>query len=378
MLPARYNRVLVPFQCCQTGALILNPPRTFVEPFFLRQRTTERVIGLVGRPACYDQKRTHSLETGRRRVCNVYRYGRAGTTDWSWHLSRTPRSRSSHSCTLMTYSISQARRGHRDSSISIIPSFISASPDHAHPISSLHKSHDLAWSYTQSPNLVDYSTDQSTCMTGTRENQLNPSITIQTPEFPSFLYQQAQYHPTSFSSDWPMYQNSQNHFAGLNPGYQNQAHAIRSGHKRQASDSTIASNGPDSPYTQTTSFPYIVNSDRSPAPAYFLGDDSVATYSKPRGMEGYQSFPVGYMPSQLSHTPVAHSALKDMAIDHHGSAADDVPDFTSSRRSVSTHGRSSPSTPRNGNGEESGDRAFKVPANGESTHNPSFPFKNNC
>ena len=182
-------------------------------------------------------------------------------------------------------------------------------------------------------------------------------------------YTQPSNSNTSSFQDWSMYQNN---FGTAQPAFQHSnAYAVHRGHKRQASDSTIQSNGPDSPYNQqSTSFPYVVNNDRSPTAINYFGDDG--SFSKPRSADNYQAFPVGYMPSQLSHTPAAHAAFRNMSVEQHQST-DDVPDFASSRHSTSTHGRNTPTTPRTGNGEESDDGAFKVPANGESRNPRRMP-----
>lgn len=159
--------------------------------------------------------------------------------------------------------------------------------------------------------------------------------------------------------DWQMYQGQHggvgaallaSQFPAISREYR--------GHARQASDSTIASAGPDSPYTNFASYPYIANTDRSPTSATYPTEDTSANFAKSSGLENFNQFPVGYMPSQLSHTPAAHMAMKNMAIDHHNTA-DEVPEYASSRRSESSHGRNSPSTPHTG--DESDDRTFKHP-----------------
>jgi len=193
-----------------------------------------------------------------------------------------------------------------------------------------------------------------------------PSIRIENTDYP---FSHPVYYDQSLYSQqqWPMYQNpSHNNSGTASQAFHTGSNAFNRGHKRQASDSTIASNGPDSPYTQTTSYPFIVGNDRSPTSAggYYTEDASSNYSTKPRSQEQYQQFSVGYMPSQLSHTPAAYSTLRDLAMDHHTST-EDVPDFASSRRSVSTHGRNTPTTPRTAPADDSDDRVFKIPSNGE-------------
>jgi len=200
-----------------------------------------------------------------------------------------------------------------------------------------------------------------------------PDIRIENSDYP--LSQPAYYSQPSDSNNnifsfqnRPMYQNN---YGTAQPAFQNSnAYAVHRGHKRQASDSTIHSNGPDSPYTQqSTSFPYIVNNDTSPTASAYFGDDG--SFSKPRSAQNFNAFPVGYMPSQLSHTPATHAVFRNMSLEQ-GQSVDDVPDFTSSRHSTSTHGRNTPTTPRTGNGDED-DTAFKVPANGDARNPRRMP-----
>ena len=174
------------------------------------------------------------------------------------------------------------------------------------------------------------------------------------------------------------------------PGYMQR----RRSHQRTPSASTVGSNGPASPFAQTTSYPMIANPDRSPTspshlesaqPAY--ADESSGHFSKalptPTQTPTEMSFlgadsQMGYMPSQAAHTPAAHLAMKDFAIDHHNST-DDAPDFThSSRQSVSSYGRDSPSTPHTVFGEEMDDRTFKVPSNGETPTDSDDEMMDDC
>lgn len=200
----------------------------------------------------------------------------------------------------------------------------------------------------------------------------NPAIRVQ--EATDYLYNQplyqdqSLYEPYEHQQDWGMYHsqgysnNNNNNNYGLNTGW---ARRDR-GHQRQASDSTIGSTGPDSPFNQTTAYPFIANNDASPTSATLHSDDGSLSFSKTSRNDSLQATPVRYLPSQLSHTSAAHFAMKNMAIDHHNST-DGSPELasSSSRRSVSSHGRSSPSTPRRSNTDEADDKAFKLPPNGE-------------
>ncbi|KAI5210014.1 hypothetical protein E4T39_00393 [Aureobasidium subglaciale] len=145
----------------------------------------------------------------------------------------------------------------------------------------------------------------------------------------------------------------QNHTAGLLRKGQGQ------GHQRNASESTVNSTGPSSPFMQTSNFPFIANADQSPTTSYFGDNDQ--TFNN-----------VGYAPSKLSHTPAAHLAMQNMAIDQHNSTYnEDIPDFAhSSRHSVSSKGQNSPSTPQprsSSDHEDTEERPplFKMPTNGE-------------
>jgi hypothetical protein len=151
------------------------------------------------------------------------------------------------------------------------------------------------------------------------------------------------------TSDWHMFP-VQNHTAGL----------LRKGegHHRNVSESTVNSTGPSSPFMQGSTYPYIANADQSPTTSYF--SDNEQTYNN-----------VGYAPSKLSHTPAAHLAMQNMAIDQHNSTYnEDIPDFAhSSRHSVSSKAPDSPSTPqpRSSSDHDNEDRPalYKMPTNGE-------------
>ncbi|PSK54762.1 Zinc finger protein rsv2 [Elsinoe australis] len=207
-------------------------------------------------------------------------------------------------------------------------------------------------------------------MNGHQQNDQYPSIRIQTPNnlFSQPLYQDQAYyqyqHPAHYSpQDWQMYQSPQQHF---NTQYNfNSAAPSQSKHSRQPSDSSIASTTPSTPYTRQTPFTFVANTDQSPSTA------SYSDWSKGKFAD-YQA--QTYTPSQLSHTSVAHSAMKDMAMDHHNSGIglDEVPELFSSRQSNSSHGRNTPNTPRTS--DESDDRTSKMSGNG---NNKPLPFVSN-
>jgi len=208
----------------------------------------------------------------------------------------------------------------------------------------------------------------------------NPNIRIQqstpTPNYDSSFDTNPSYFSSDFQipQEWQMYQGHNSFGGGVqalhNTGYQSKHH------QRTASESTVGSLGPASPYTQNATYPSIANTDRSPSSAAHYdsaqyGDDSSTGFPKslptpsqtPTSDTFHNSNSMGYLPSQLSHTPAAHVAMKNMAIDHHNTV-DETPDFGhSSRQSVSSYGRDSPSTPR----EDQDDKLFKVPNNGEQT-----------
>ena len=122
-------------------------------------------------------------------------------------------------------------------------------------------------------------------------------------------------------------------------------------HQRTPSASTVASNGPASPYTANTSYPHIANTDYSPnSPAHYATDSSASFFSKP--LPTPQPTPTdgsfmtsGYIPSQAAHAPNAHLTMKGFGIDHHF-ADDFAPDFYHSSRHSMSSGHDSPATPQ--------------------------------
>ena len=140
-------------------------------------------------------------------------------------------------------------------------------------------------------------------------------------------YHQSFHHTFAVPQEWQqMYRGGQSSVGSAAQTPQNASYYKPRGHQRHASDSTIASAGPDSPFTSNTANPYIVSSDRSPT-AYYFPDDGYTASGEKSG-DHFSSLTVEYLPSHLSQTPAAHSAMKDMAIDHH-STAGDASDLTS-------------------------------------------------
>ncbi|KAM3425730.1 hypothetical protein BST61_g7664 [Cercospora zeina] len=127
----------------------------------------------------------------------------------------------------------------------------------------------------------------------------------------------------------------------------------RSGsHHRTPSASTVASTGPASPYTYTTSYPLIANTERLPDSPANCADP--ASYPKAFATPsqtplGSDFAPIGYAPSAAAHMSSAHLAMKNFGFDYHNS--EDFSDFPPSRQSMSSYGNDSPATPQSGAGE---------------------------
>lgn len=124
-------------------------------------------------------------------------------------------------------------------------------------------------------------------------------------------------------------------------------------HERTPSASTIASNGPASPYTAHTSFPHIVNTDYAPnSPAHYA--DQAAFFSKP--LPTPQQTPTdtsftaaGYIPTPLAHPSNVRWTMNGAPLQNF---ADEFPPefYQSSRQSMSS-GHDSPATPQSVAGE---------------------------
>lgn len=149
-------------------------------------------------------------------------------------------------------------------------------------------------------------------------------------------------------------------------------------HERTPSASTIASNGPASPFSYNASFPHIAYPENTPhSPAANLWDlsasqaDQASFFFSKSPLNSTDSFYLnapGCTSSQVVHTPAAHLAMKGFAIDHHN--LEDLPsEFPhSSRQSMSSVGQISPATPRS-TVEDGENRQFKQNNNGENAFN---------
>ncbi|TKA76206.1 hypothetical protein B0A55_06593 [Friedmanniomyces simplex] len=141
------------------------------------------------------------------------------------------------------------------------------------------------------------------------------------------------------------------------------------GHQRTPSASTVASNGPASPYANSTysnySHPQIANTDFAPqSPAAFAEQAGQFSKNLPTPIQTpSESLYMGtaYLPSVAAHTG-AHEAMKGFAIDHHNGEI--AAQFQrSARRSMS--GNHSPATPPAGAGEPAHTAQHAPPQNGE-------------
>lgn len=209
------------------------------------------------------------------------------------------------------------------------------------------------------------------CMSSEQFTAPNPNIRIQTstpiPAAPPAYHtrQDSVYSSnTAAAHEW-MYQPSMggpavSHTQGLK--------RARS-HQRTPSASTVASNGPSSPYTQSWSNPQIANTDFAPnSPAHYA--DQAGLFSKnlptPTQTPTDSGFVHGYIPSQAAHAGGAHQAMKGFAIDHHN-GQDFAPEYEpSSRQSMSSYGgNDSPATPQSGVGETAQNGQYNVSSNGK-------------
>ena len=203
------------------------------------------------------------------------------------------------------------------------------------------------------------------CMNNEQFHVFNPNIRVQTstpiPAPPAFEARQDSIISSGTAAGdhtW-MYQPSMSgsaiqHTQGLK--------RARS-HQRTPSASTVASNGPASPYSQTWSHPQIANTEFAPnSPAYFVDQADVFSKNLPTPTQTPVDYFVlgGYLPSQAAHTGGAHQAMKGFAIDHHN-GEDFAPFFAQySGQNMAGHGNDSPATPQSGAGEG--------PQNGQHQH----------
>ncbi|KAI6787833.1 hypothetical protein KC361_g9363 [Hortaea werneckii] len=147
-------------------------------------------------------------------------------------------------------------------------------------------------------------------------------------------------------------------------------------HQRTPSASTVASNGPASPYTQNWAYPQIASTDFAPhSPADFADQANYSNFGKQRLAPPAQ-FPVdtaylsaGYVPSAAAHTGGgAHQAMKGFAIDYHN-GEDFGPEIA---YSMSSNGHESPTTPQSGSGDSvSQNGQYSMPQNDYRPSNPN-------
>ena len=204
---------------------------------------------------------------------------------------------------------------------------------------------------------------------------LNPAIRVQqstptpmpTPQFaPMSKGQFLRMGEMPNQPDWEMSgENTKQYtFGGLQNTRANGPIRGSRPHKRAHSNSSMGSSGPASPFNQTTSYPYIANTDHSPQAAgpfdSFPNAEEVATLSKalptPTQTPTHASFLIpqhadSYYSQGQNDTPSAHLAVKQVTMDQIG-VEDDIPAFSrSARHSVSSYGRESPVTPRSSTNE---------------------------
>ncbi|RMX75882.1 hypothetical protein D0869_11225, partial [Hortaea werneckii] len=147
-------------------------------------------------------------------------------------------------------------------------------------------------------------------------------------------------------------------------------------HQRTPSASTVASNGPASPYAQNWAYPQIASTDFAPhSPADFADQANYGNFGKQRLAPPAQ-FPIdtaylsaGYVPSAAAHTGGgAHQAMKGFAIDYHN-GEDFGPELA---YSMSSNGHESPTTPHSGSGDSvSQNGQYSMPQNDYRPSNPN-------
>ncbi|EME46088.1 hypothetical protein DOTSEDRAFT_70172 [Dothistroma septosporum NZE10] len=189
----------------------------------------------------------------------------------------------------------------------------------------------------------------------------DPDITIHQPS-PLRSYASARQDSAISDSgvsafDWhtPMYSAHTYNNSMSGPATQQQSRGVKRSrsHQRTPSASTVASNGPASPYLYNGSYPHIVNTDISPDQTVFYADQALHPKNLPTPshtpvQSGHSS--AGPLPSQAAHMSSAHYAMKGFGIDHHASEGY-LSDPAPSRQSMSSYGNDLPATPQSGNGD---------------------------
>ena len=216
----------------------------------------------------------------------------------------------------------------------------------------------------------------------------NPSIRVQqstptpspAPQYPSANSQQLSMRMTEVSNqhNWQIFDENTKQF-NMNSAQEIRGNGqFREGrnHRREHSSSSMGSSGPASPYSHTTTYPYIANTDQSPQTVGpfdgFTGADDVATYTKALPTPMHTPTTTSFLLPQSSEahysqgyndTSSAHLAVKQATMDRHSGVEDETPAFSNSaRQSVSSLGRDSPVTPRSSTNELDN---FKLSPTGE-------------
>ena len=163
--------------------------------------------------------------------------------------------------------------------------------------------------------------------------------------------------------DWQMYQQSM----GGPVAASGRPLKRQRSHQRTPSASTVASNGPASPYTANTSYPQIANTDFSPNSPSHYADQAIYSKHPPTPQQtptdGSWMGP-GYIQSQFAQTSNAHLAMKEFAIGHHMSD-EYPPDFVQSSRQSMSSGQDSPATPQSGVGDNVDTKTYYTNHHGE-------------
>ncbi|EMD01109.1 hypothetical protein BAUCODRAFT_118821 [Baudoinia panamericana UAMH 10762] len=206
------------------------------------------------------------------------------------------------------------------------------------------------------------------CMQNFDFQLCNPDIVLQrsTPTPAAFATPPVSYHTYD---DWQMFNGN-----GVS-AVSSHSHGLKRArtHQRTPSASTVASNGPASPYTHNFSNPHIANTDFAPhSPAQFA-DQAIGGFSK--NLPTPSQTPTdsvflggGYLPSQAAHTGAAHQAMKGFLIDYHN--RDFAPEPAYSSRTMSTNGNDSPVTPQSHVGDMSHTGQHALPQN-DQQQNPN-------
>ena len=151
------------------------------------------------------------------------------------------------------------------------------------------------------------------------------------------------------TTDWPMYMATPHNMVESGARYGQGLRRTRS-HQRTPSASTIASNGPASPYVRNSSYPHIANTDHPPNSPGQLADRAIFSKNLPTPSQTPTDSSFADSTNPIIHTPDAHLAMKGFGIDHH--ASDDFPaDLAPSRQSMSSYGNDSPATPQSDAGD---------------------------